>query len=209
MAKYFETNKSGEYTGGISGTNFSTSNNYKSEYWCRPVASETMPVVLISVAETEFFLAEYYARYGSATDAASHYEAAINASFDAVEADGADDYLAKYPFDASKYAEILGIAKWVDLSGYNSYEAWCEIRRLGYPAFGSIKGSDMYNLQSDDSYKPTLYVAGTLYTPIQVFGLVGENKVLARYPYPESSSARNSNTPDFPGYTTPVFWAAK
>ena len=67
----------------------------------------------------------------------------------------------------------------------------------------------MYNLQSDDSYKPNLYVAGTLYTPIQVFGLVGENKVLARYPYPESSSARNSNTPDFPGYTTPVFWAAK
>lgn len=210
LAKYFKTNESGEYTGGISGTNFSTSSKYNSAaYWCRPVASETMPVVLISVAETEFFLAEYYARYGSATDAASHYEAAINASFDAVEADGADDYLAKYPFDASKYAEILGIAKWVDLSGYNSYEAWCEIRRLGYPAFGSIKGSDMYNLQSDDSYKPELYVAGTLYTPIQVFGQVGENKVLARYPYPESSSARNSNTPDFPGYTTPVFWAAK
>lgn len=209
LEKYFEKNSNNEFTGSISGTNFSTSNNYKSSYWCRPVASETMPVIILSVAETEFFLAEYYARYGSATDAASHYEAAINASFDAVGASGADEVIAKYPFDVNNYAKILGIAKWVDLSGYNSFEAWCEMRRLGYPTFGTVKGSDMYNEQTDASYKPELYVAGTLYTPLQVYGQVGENQLLARYPYPESSTSRNSNSPEFPGYTTPVFWVAK
>lgn len=207
LDKYWETNNSGEYTGGISGTNFSTSDSYKSDYWCRPVASGTMPVVILSVAETEFFLAEYYARYGSAADAQEHYEAAVNASFDAVGADGADDYIAKYPFSVSNYAKVIGVAKWVDLAGYNTFESWCELRRLGYPAFGTVKGSDMYDEQTDASYKPELYVAGTLYTPLQVFGQVGENKLLARYPYPESSSSRNYNTPTFPGYTSPVFWA--
>ena len=34
----------------------------------------------------------------------------------------------------------------------------------------------------------------------------GDNKILERYPYAESSSARNPNTPEFPGYTSPVFW---
>ena len=209
LEKYFETNGNGEYTGGVSGTNFSTTKkNYKSSYWCRPVASATDPVVLISVAETEFFLSEYYARYGSEADAKAHYEAAINASFDAVEADGADDYLAKYPFTKANYAKILGLAKWVDLSGYNSFEAWCELRRLGYPTFGEVKGSDIYDV-TNDMYKPELYKVGTLYTPIQVFGQVGENQLLARYPYPESSTTRNSNSPTFPGYTAPVFWAVK
>lgn len=207
LSAYWNTNKSGAYTGAISGTNFSTSDSYKSDYWCRPVASGTMPVVILSVAETEFFLAEYYARYGSADDAATHYAAAVNASFDAVGAAGADAYLALYPFDATKYAQVLGLAKWIDLSGYNTFEAWCELRRLGYPTFGSIKGRDMYDEQTDASYKPELYVAGTLYTPLQVFGQVGENKLLARYPYPESSSTRNSNVPEFPGYTSPIFWA--
>jgi hypothetical protein len=35
---------------------------------------------------------------------------------------------------------------------------------------------------------------------------VGDNKILERYPYAESSTSRNSNAPTFPGYTSPVFW---
>ena len=67
----------------------------------------------------------------------------------------------------------------------------------------------MYNLMDDTSYKPDLYQAGTLYTPIQVFGQVGDNKLLERYPYPESSTSSNSNAPSFSNsdYTKPVFWA--
>ena len=92
------------------------------------------------------------------------------------------------------------------LAGVNTFESWCEIRRLDYPAFGNVSGSDMYDLQKDASFAPDKYVPGTLYTPIQVFGEVGANKLLERWPYAESSAARNGNAPAFPGYTNPVFW---
>ena len=206
MAKFFKMNGDKKYVGGLSGTNFSTSKAYKSSYWCRPVASYDMPVSLISVSEIEFFLSEYYAKKNDAANAAAHYAAAVEASFASAGVDGADAYIAKFPYEQNKYKQVIGVAKWVALAGVNTFESWCEIRRLDYPAFGTVKGSDMYNLKDDESFDPDLYVAGTLYTPIQVFGEVGANKLLERWPYAESSSARNGNTPKFPGYTTPVFW---
>ena len=206
MAKFFKMNGDKKYVGGLSGTNFSTSKTYKSTYWCRPVASYDMPVSLISVSEIEFFLSEYYAKKNDAANAAAHYAAAVEASFASAGVDGADAYIAKFPYEQNKYKQVIGVAKWVALAGVNTFESWCEIRRLDYPAFGAVKGSDMYNLKDDESFDPDLYVAGTLYTPIQVFGEVGANKLLERWPYAESSSARNGNAPKFPGYTTPVFW---
>ena len=179
---FFKPNSDGQYVGGISGSNFSTSKAYKSTYWCRPVASYDMPVYMITKSETEFFIAEYYART-------------------------ADDFLRVYPYDQSNYQKSIGIAKWIALAGVNPFEGYCEIRRLKYPTFGEVKGSDMYNETDDSSYKPEKYKAGTLYTPIKVFGPVGDNQLLQRWPYAESSSARNSNTPAFPGYTSPIFWA--
>ena len=209
LAAFFETNADGNYTGGISGTNFSTSNAYKSTYWCRPVASYDMPVYIMTVAETEFFISEYYARTGNAAEAEAHYAAAIEASFASAGVDGAAENIAFFPYDQSNYKKCIGIAKWIALAGTNNYESYCELRRLRYPAFGSVKGSDMYNLMDDASYKPELYVPGTLYTPIQVFGQVGDNHLLERYPYPSSSTASNSNAPSFSNsdYTKPVFWA--
>ncbi len=206
LAAFFETNSSGEFKGGISGTNFSTADApYKSAaYWCRPVASFDMPVSFISVAEIEFFLSEYYARYGSATDAADHYAAAIRASFDAAGVSGADEYLARYPFDKDNYAECIGVQKWLALSGVNTFESYCEIRRLDYPSFGTVKGSDMYS--GSGAANLSLYEPGHLYTPFQVFGSLGSGKLLERFPYAESSDSRNPNCPEFPGYDTPVFW---
>ena len=48
LAAFFEPNSDGNFTGGISGSNFSTSSKYKSSYWCRPVASYDMPVYFIT-----------------------------------------------------------------------------------------------------------------------------------------------------------------
>ena len=206
LPAFFEKNGSGNYTGGISGTNFSTSASYKSTYWCRPVASFDMPVYFITVSEIEFFIAEYYARTGNASQAEAHYNAAIEASFATAGADGAEEAIAQFPYDQSNYKKSIGISKWIALAGVNTFEGWCEARRLDYPAFGSVSGSDMYNLVDDSSYKPELYVPGTFYTPIQVDDKVGSNHLLERWIYPESSSARNGNSPTFPGYTTPVFW---
>ena len=207
LKAFFAPNSDGQYVGGISGTNFSTSKTYKSTYWCRPVASYDMPVYMITKAETEFFIAEYYARTGNATQAESHYKAAVEASFATAKATGANDFLGVYPYDQSNYQKSIGIAKWIALAGVNPFEGYCEIRRLKYPTFGEVKGSDMYNETDDSSYQPDKYKAGTLYTPIKVFGPVGDNQLLQRWPYAESSSARNSKTPAFPGYTTPIFWA--
>ena len=206
LAAFFEPNSSGVYTGGISGSNFSTSDNYKSGYWCRPVASYDMPVYLITRSEVEFFIAEYYAKAGNAAQAKAHYEAAIEASFATAGVAGAAESIAKFPYDQANYKKCIGVSKWIALAGVNTFEGWCEARRLDFPAFGSVQGTQMYNEQSDASYHPELYVPGTFYTPIKVEDKLGANKLLERWPYPESSSARNSNSPEFPGYATPVFW---
>lgn len=206
LPAFFAKNSSGNYTGGISGTNFSTSNNFKANYWCRPVASFDMPVYLITKAEIEFFIAEYYAQTANHTQAQAHYNAAIEASFATAGVSGAADAIAKFPYEQGNYKKSIGISKWIALAGVNTFEGWCEARRLDYPAFGSVQGSQMYNELSDDSYKPELYVPGTFYTPIKVDDKLGANKILERWIYPEASSARNSNSPEFPGYATPVFW---
>ena len=206
LPAFFQANGAGEYTGGISGSNFSTSDSYKSAYWCRPVASFDMPVYLLTVAETEFFIAEYYAKAGNAAQAEAHYNAAIEASCATAGVSGAAAIEAQYPYNQANYKQCIGIQKWIALAGVNTYEGWCEARRLDYPAFGTVKGIDMYNEVSDASYKPELYVPGTFYTPIKVDDKVGENKLLERWIYAESSSSRNGNSPAFPGYTEPVFW---
>ena len=206
LEAFFEKNGSGEYTGAISGTNFSTSKSYQSAYWCRPVASYDMPVYLITVSEIEFFIAEYYARQNNASEAEAHYNAAIEASCATAGVDGAETVIDQFPYDNNNYKKCIGISKWIALAGTNNFEAWCEARRLNYPAFGTVQGSQMYNLKDDSSYNPGLYSPGTLYTPIQRESGVGDNQILERWPYAESSSARNGNSPEFPGYTTPIFW---
>lgn len=204
LSAFFNKNSEGVYIGSVSGTNYPSTS--KLTKWCRPVASYDMPVYLITVSEIEFFKAEYYARYGTVSEAATHYAAAIEASFASAGVSGTAEYIARYPYEQGNYKKSIGIAKWIALSGVNPFESWCELRRLNYPAFGTAKGSDFYNLGVDDSFNASKYVHGTLYTPLQVFGQVGDNKILERYPYAESSSARNPNTPEFPGYTSPVFW---
>ena len=206
LPAFFEKNGSGEYTGSISGSNFSTSDNYKSTYWCRPVASYDMPVYLITRSEIEFFIAEYYARQNNAAQAQAHYEAAIEASCASAGVGGADVVIAKFPYSQSNWKQAIGISKWIALAGTNNFEAWCEARRLDYPAFGSVTGDQMYNQRDDSSYKPELYVPGTLYTPIQVEDKLGQNKILERWPYADSSQSRNGSAAEFPGYTTPIFW---
>ncbi len=203
LAKFYAAN-SGAYIGSVSGTQYPGVTALTK--WNRPVVSWDTPVYLITLSEIEFFLAEYYARWGSATDAAAHYAAAVEASFATAGVEGAADYVARYPYEQNNYKKSIGIAKWTALSGVNTFESWCEVRRLNYPAFGTAQGSDFYIQGSDASFNTSSYEPGTLYTPIMVFGEVGANKLLERFPYAEASSSRNPNAPAFPGYTTPVFW---
>jgi hypothetical protein len=209
LEAFFSPNSNGNYTGGVSGTNFSTSSTYQSPYWCRPVMRYNSPVYLISLAEIEFFLAEYYARYGSAGEAENHYKAAIEASFATAGISGATAvYTSHYPWNNANYKQLIGLQKWIALSGTNNFEAWCELRRLKYTAFGSVTGAQIYDV-STDTFTPSLYVPGTLYTPIDFNTNLGAGKVLQRFLYAESSANRNNNAPkqgnDAPAI--PVFWA--
>lgn len=205
---FFNKSENGEYKGSVSGTNFSTSTVYTSKYFCRPVFKYNMPVYLITVSEIEFFLAEYNARYGTAVAAASHYKSAIEASFVSAGLTAADasTTLTAYPWVNADYKELIGIQKWIALGGTNNFEAWCEMRRLKVPAFGTVKGEELYD-EVTATYTPTLYVPGTLYTPIKVNTELGADKVLQRFKYAEVSSNRNGNAPDNKGDATPVFWA--
>ena len=207
LAAFFDVNGSGEYVGGVSGTNFSTSDNYKAAYWCRPAMKYNSPVYLIQVAEVEFFIAEYYARQGNAAQAQAHYNAAIEASCESAGVDGAEDVIAKFPYNQAAYKQCIGVSKWMALAGTNNFESWCELRRLKYPAFGEATGSTLYNA-TEDKLVPEKYVPGTLYTPISVFAQVGSNQVIQRWPYPDESTASNSNAPKFDDseYKVPPFW---
>ena len=161
LGAFFDKNGSGEFTGGVSGTNFSTSANYKAAYWCRPAMAYDSPVYLITVAEIEFFIAEYYARNNDAAQAAAHYEAAIKASFASAGVGGAEENIARNPYNQSNYKQVIGLAKWIALSGVNNFESWCELRRLRYPAFGSVTGAQIYNVNTD-AFTPEIYQPGTL-----------------------------------------------
>lgn len=207
LAAFFNPNTvKNEYTGAVSGTNFSTTADYKANYWCRPNMAYDDPVYLITVSEIEFFKAEYEARYGSQANAEAHYKAAIEASFASAGVSGVQTVLDAFPYEASNWAKNIGIQKWVALSGTNNHEAWCELRRLGYPAFGSVTGPQIYD-DLNDTYNPSILVPGTLYTPVLVNDKLGSDKVLQRWPYPVSSSSTNSNSPAVKGDSEPVFWA--
>lgn len=206
LSAFFNANTSGEYVGGISGTNHSTADIITSATLCRPNITATSPAYLLTVAEVEFFKAEYYARTNNASEAQAHYEAAIEASFNTAGVTGAAENIALYPYSQSNYVQCIGLAKWIAMSGTTPFEGYCDLRRLGYPTFGTGVGSDYFDDVSG-TYDDSSYVPGTLYTPIQVFNQVGNNQLLQRWPYPNGSASTNANTPTFKGYTTPIFWA--
>jgi len=211
LAFAFNKSDKGAYTGAVSGTNMSQTTKFKADYWCRPVFKYNMPVFMMTVSDIEFFKAEYYARYGTASDAETHYKAAIKASFTTVggkETDAAFIYNNAYPYNNANFKKVIGIQKWIALGMTNNFEAWCELRRLGYPAFGTITGDDITDQR--DVYTPNVYTQGTLYQPIDVnTDLLGKNKVLQRFMYPESSTSRNINAPVNKLGSEPVFWAVQ
>jgi len=203
----FYSNDDDEYNGGVSGTNFAGSGgSLGSGNWCRPRVVYNTPVFLITLSEIEFFLAEYYAKYGGG-NAEEHYKAAVEASFNTLGVDGADAVLAAFPWDSNNYKRVIGIQKWVALGCVNPFEAWCELRRLKFPDFGTITGDHLYNILTY-AYTPSVYQPNKLYMPIERNAYLNANTVLQRFTYPENSSSRNSNTPEEKpsDCNKPIFW---
>lgn len=210
VGAFFTKGGNGNYNGYISsntqiiqGTKDANGTACDANYFSRPVASFDMPVVILSLSDVEFYIAEYYAKKNDADNAAAHYEAAVKANFAAAGVDGAEENLAQYPYDQANWKQVIGLAKWIANAGFNGFEAWCEARRLNVPAFSGQRGEDFDN---GSLFSSSYYIPGTFYTPKNTRSEIGANSLCERWPYPESSTARNSNAPKFPGHTVPVFW---
>lgn len=131
IGKYF-TDKDGVYIGGPIGeqtvyANFShVADNLKEGDY---------PGYLLSYVEAKFLLAEAAARgFSVGSDAKTHYDAAITASFDFWGADGAAAYIAKpeVAYDAANWKKSIGTQAWLGL--YNrTFATWLSLRRLDYP----------------------------------------------------------------------------
>ena len=205
LTAFFNPNNNKMYWGSISGYNMSTSNNFKAAAFCRPNMHYNDPVYLITLSEIYFYLSEYYRKVaGDADQAKTFYEEAIRASFASAGAEGADTAIEAWPYDGQD--KSLGVQKWIALSGTNNFEAWCELRRLGYPAFGGKKAEDIYSF-GNDSLDATVLEPGELYTPYQVDSEIGANALVQRFPYAQASVLYNSNCPASKPASTKVFWA--
>lgn len=199
--------------GSVSGTNLSSElPDANTADLAQPNYTFDMPVYLMTVAEVEFFKAEYYAilsvDHGKAEAA---YKKAVAASF--ATADVADVSAAvtskAYPYDKANPMKNIGIQKWMHFaSTLMGFEGWCELRRIGYPEFSNqsameIIGQDLANF----SVSPLYYTPGTIYTPKSVFNLVGDKKLRQRFDYASTSTQYNNNVPATKNPTTPVFWS--
>ena len=215
MNRYWLTQNDGNYVGWVSGCypNANFASSYNGNGKCSNANLKySDPIYLITIAEIEFFKAEYEARYGSAAAAQEHYENAIKASFSqtaGLPEDDAATVIEAWPYDQSNWAKCIGIQKWLHLTSVNGFEGWCELRRMKYPAFGSATGDQIIENSKDATINMDLLVAGEIYsTPTwERDAQLPDNTVIQRWIYPSNSSNNNPNTPKPVPITTPVFWA--
>jgi hypothetical protein len=150
-------------------------------------ASATAPVKFISAAESYFLQAEAVARgwTGGKGVLATLYAQGIQASFTAIGAGDATDYIDDAPDGSAALAgstedkiEAIITQKYYAMNGFQGFEAWTEWRRTGYP--------DIF-VQS---------VAST----------IGTGRMPLRMRYPNTEATSNSNFPGTVPIYTPVWW---
>ena len=155
----------------------------------KPKQTATMPINLMTVAESELLLAEAYLRSGNAVAAKSHYEAGVTASFTRIGASLGTLLSTTYAFPATgveAQLEAIIMQKWVDAAdGQRGIESFIEMVRTGYPKKSAIsdKIEAGYSLPED-------YVPGTLIYSKK--GTTG-GKFPVRFPYADSELKFNSN----------------
>lgn len=180
----------------------------------KPILTPTMPVYLMTLAETNLLLAEAYLRLGNIPAAESHYREGVLSSFDRMEADtsGMNLFSAVYPFPVSDFdAQLKAIImqKWIDAAdGQRGAEAFLECVRTGYPeqAAPEIQSQIPEGKESD---LPDDYIPGTL-----VYSKKGSSngKFPVRLPYPDSemnfniNAAQYKDIPDAEVMQTKVWW---
>lgn len=147
--------------------------------------SANAPVKFLSAAESYFLQAEAVARgwLNSSQSAMALFQKGIRASFTSYNVPGVDAYIAsspaaQWPSGTAAQIRAIIIQKWLAMTGNQSFEAWTEWRRTGYPDFF------------------TTSAASTL----------GAGRMPERLLYPSSEVTRNANFPGISLVYTKVWW---
>jgi hypothetical protein len=141
LGLYFGKASDGTYKGGIAGGG----NSYVSLSPFSPqLLAATYPCDMLDYSETQFILAEAAERGMSPGGTAeSYYNAGVTASvqFWGGSATDAATYLTQptvaYSTATGNYKQKIGYQKWIALAN-RGYDAWTEIRRLGYPDINTV-----------------------------------------------------------------------
>jgi len=172
----------GDYLGMITGSYEVPNEDWLApDFISAPVLTATMPVYLMTVAESELLLAEAYLRLGDVANAKLHYDAGVHSSFMRM---GASDTLKTttggvYEFPASGFEaqlEAIIVQKWVDAAdGQRGAESFIEWVRTGYPQTVSpaIQAEIVRGYEAD---LPVGYIPGTL-----IYSVKGSTGVIFLY----------------------------
>lgn len=150
------------------------------------------PVVLSNWSESQFLIAEAFARGWASGDDESFFNDAVTASFieNGFAAGDAAAYLGEYPYDitdeASKIRSIA-LEKWVALNGRQPTEGWIECRRFDKPGQTIFRG------------------AGGLFK-VPINSPLGANIHPSLLLYAQTEVSLNSNAPAQGEITNKVFW---
>lgn len=141
------------------------------------------PVKLISAAESYFLQAEAVARGWATGDITALFYAGIQASFDAYSVAGYDTYIAtapdaQLPLDVEGRIRAIITQKYYAMNGNQSFEAWTEWRRTGYPDILEVSQASA----------------------------LGNNELPVRILYPSTELTRNTNFPGLKLITEKVWW---
>lgn len=180
----------------------------------KPYLTPTMPVYLMTEAESNLLLAEAYLRLGDAASAESYYMDGVLSSFERMGADTTDMGLfsAVYQFPSTDFnAQLKAIImqKWIDAAeGQRGAESFIDFVRTGYPepAAPDIQNAITVGRDSD---LPDNYIPGTL-----VYSKKGASNgnFPVRLPYADSeinyniNAAAYQNLADADVMQTKVWW---
>lgn len=161
------------------------------ESYATVVFGSAMDLMLMSDWEVNFYIAEVYARAGSAK-AQEYYEAGVKAS---LTQHGITDYsiiengYAKWTGGATEVqVKQIAMQKWVANCNYQHIESFLERNRTKYPSVNEI------DIAAARKYAWSNFPVGDLTISVKGRALLNGN-LPASPLYPESYTARNNNAP--------------
>jgi len=184
----------GKYYGLVPGSYDVPSTEFEAPgFISRPVITPTMPVYLMTFAESELLIAEAYLRLGNTAMAKAYYESGVAESFSRMGADVGTLLDGVYAFPTTGVQDQLKaiiMQKWVDAAdGGRGIESHIERVRTGYPEESTVNNAIEPGYLLPDSYIP-----GTLaYSKKGTTGGIFPR----RLPYPDSELNFNSNAAEY------------